>query len=345
MKFFSFRRQYPKWLYPANTDLDSSAAKIKEKGVDFTIDSLNPFSWIGTSLLIKEFAPRLLILPWWHSFWTPQFLTICLLSKLLSKTRILFICHNVQMHESHFFNKFCTRLVLNRGDYFIVHSQQEKINLLKLLPSAHITVVFQPSYEIFRYSNLNQNDAKKKLGITGKVILFFGIVRQYKGLQYLLESMPKVLEQMKDVMLLIVGEFWEDKSIYLNLISRLGIGKNVKIVDQYIPNEDVEIYFEAADLAVFPYISVTGSAAVGVALGFDKPVITTNIGSLPEIVLDGKTGYIIDPANADSLARAVIKFFQGNNQEIIENIKKRKNFFTWDGLVKKIESVNNKEGE
>ncbi|MBN3039156.1 MAG: glycosyltransferase [Candidatus Omnitrophica bacterium] len=336
--FFSFRRQYPKWLYPAQTDLDESKTKIKEENIKFTLDSLNPFSWIKTALLIKRSSVKLLILPWWHIFWTPQFAAICWIVKLSCKTKVLFICHNTQMHESRFLDRACARIALSNGDYFIVHSQKEKENLLKLIPGADIKTAFHPIYDVFRQGGLSKDGAKDKLGIKGRVILFFGIVREYKGLKYLLEAMPRVLKELEDITLIVAGEFWKNKSYYIDLINKLNIGKRVKVIDRYIPNEEVEKYFEAADLAVFPYISVTGSGAVALALAFDKPVVTTDIGPMPDLVLDGKTGYIAKPEDSNSLAQAILSFFQQDHTDFVENIKKRKGFFAWDKVVKAIES-------
>ena len=341
INFFSFLRQYPKWLFPGKTDIDKSKTKIKEEGVERTLNSLNPFTWVKTAFLIKGFNPDLLILPWWSPFWMPHFLTICGILKLLSKTKIVFICHNVTMHEARFFDKACMRAVLGLGNYFIVHSQKEKQDLVALLPAADVRITFHPTYEIFKWKNLKKEEAKKELGVSGKTLLFFGFIREYKGLRYLLEALARVLEELKDITLLIAGEFWQDKAVYLDLIDRLGIRDKVKIFDQYIPNEEVEKYFRAADVVVLPYLSVTGSGVVQVALGLERPVITTNIGSLKRIVLHGKTGYLVEPANADALANSILKFFRENKEEeFTENIRKRREIFSWERLVKIIESFH-----
>lgn len=342
IKFFSFLYQYPKWLFPGKSDIDKSKIEIKEEGVERTLNSLNPFTWIKTAFLVKRFDPHLLILPWWSPFWTPHFLTICGILKLLSKTKIVFICHNVAMHEARFFDKACMRAVLGYGNYFIVHSQKEKQDLVALLPAADVRTTFHPTYEIFKWRNLKKGEAKKELGVSGRALLFFGFVREYKGLRYLLEAMPMVLEEIRDLTLLIAGEFWQDKAVYLDLIDRLGIKGKVKIFDKYIPNEEVERYFQAADLVALPYLTVTGSGVVQVALGLEKPVITTNIGSLKKIVLHGKTGYLVEPADADALANSILKFFREHKEEeFTENIRRRKDLFSWEKLVKIIEGFYN----
>jgi len=180
---------------------------------------------------------------------------------------------------------------------------------------------------------------RKAINVTSPVILFFGFVREYKGLKYLIAAMPEILTKIPAT-LLIVGEFWKDKAVYLKMIDDLGIGAHVKIVDAYVPNEDVDQYFNAADLVVQPYVSATGSGVVQMAFGFNKPVVATAVGSLPEIVEDGKTGFVVPPADPFAIARAVIRFFDENKAVTFgENIKNQQYRFSWDHLVDGIETL------
>ena len=151
--------------------------------------------------------------------------------------------------------------------------------------------------------------------------------------------MPQILSEIP-ASLLIVGEFWKDRSVYLEIIEILGIGDHVRIIDEYVPNEDVGRYFQAADLVVQPYESATGSGVVQLAFGFRKPVVATAVGSLPEIVEDGKTGFTVPPGDAVAIARAVIRFFKENRaEEFSRNIEKQQYRFSWDHLVDGIEEV------
>jgi len=337
IKFYSFKRQYPKFLFPGRTDKDCSKFILKDDNVKPILDSLNPLTWIKLAFKIMEDTPNLTIIPWWVIFWAPQFLTILFFIKIFSKTKILFICHNVAEHEANVIKILISKLVLSRGDYYIVHSAEEKKNLINLIGNKPIKAAFHPTYEFFNTEKIPRNVAKARININDeKIILFFGFVREYKGLKYLLEAMPEILQNI-DVRLLVVGEFWNDKDAYVKLIKNLEIEKNVTIIDHYIPNEETPFYFHASDIVVLPYTSVTGSGLVQMAYGFNKPVVVTNIGSLSEIVIDKKTGFLVAPKSSSEIADAVLQFYRGNEKEFIENIKKGSYKFSWDVLIEKIE--------
>jgi glycosyltransferase involved in cell wall biosynthesis len=331
--FFSFKRQYPKWLFPGNTDIDPSRNQLRAEGVQYSLDSMNPLSWLLSALKIIKSKPDLLLIPWWVSYWAPQFFTISRLVKLFTKTRILFLCHNVVEHESKWIDKALTRIVLRKGDFYIVHSAEDKQNLLSIFPKAKVIKSFHPTYNFFNYGDFDPNRVRREYGIEGKIVLFFGFVREYKGLNYLIKAFPDVLSKV-DVTLFIVGEFWKNKNKYLDLINNLGIEDKVIIVDEYIPNEEVGFYFSAADLVVQPYVSATGSGIIQIAFGFNKPVIVTNVGSLSEVVENGRTGYLVPPESSQDLAEAIIKFFlDGHLEEFSNNVRKEKYKFSWDRMV------------
>lgn len=337
--FFAFKRQYPGWLFPGKTDIDPSLSLFAASGVERVLDSMNPLTWIATAQKIVQSRCDLVILPWWVSFWAPQFLTILSLVKHRSNVKILFICHNVVAHESRFFDSVLTRWVLKKGDYYIVHSKEDEVNLRSMLPGSIIRRQFHPTYDAFNSEVMTIETCQKAIGVKSPVIFFFGFVREYKGLKYLIAAMPEILEKISAT-LLIVGEFWKDKVVYLKMIADLGIGAHVKIVDAYVPNEDVGQYFNAADLVVQPYVSATGSGVVQMAFGFNKPVVATAVGSLPEMVAHGETGFVIPAEDASALAQAVVQFFQENKaQTFCENIKKQQYRFSWDNLVDGIDAL------
>lgn len=337
--FFSFKRQYPRWLFPGKTDIDQSCAHIQEEGTRRLLDSLNPISWLSVARKIVAADHDLLVIPWWVSFWAPPFWTISSIVKLLCSTKILFLCHNVVEHESKWIDKVLTRLVLKNGDFFVVHSAEDKENLLEMFPRAKVLKSFHPTYDIFSEIECDNKSIKTKYGIDGYLILFFGFIREYKGLKYLLRALPQVLSKVK-VTLLVVGEFWKDKDRYIRLIEDLGIDDSVILVDQYIPNEEIGTYFNAADLVVQPYISATGSGVVQTAFGFNKPVVATSVGSLPEVIEDGRTGYLVPPKDPDKLAQAVIKFFcEDDSAGFCKNIEKEKYRFSWDRMADVIQEI------
>jgi glycosyltransferase involved in cell wall biosynthesis len=338
VKSVSFKRLFPPFLYPGKGQKDS-ISKINIKiDSEYLIDSVNPLTWIHSFLSIKKRQSDLLIFQWWTPFFTPVYFTISFLTRYFTNTKILLICHNVLPHEKKKIDKLLTKMVYKNVDFFIVHSEEDLRHLRTLIPNAKAKRTYHPTYEYFKTENEVDLHSKDELNLKNKTILFFGFVREYKGLKYLIEAMPKVLEKLK-VDLLIVGEFWEDKMKYINQIKEFGIENYVHIIDRYVPNEEVNLYFSVADVVVLPYISATQSGIIQIAYGFDIPVITTNVGGLPDVVKNGKTGFIVPPEDANALSKAIVSYFEGNKESVFQvNIKKQKGIFSWDKLVETIES-------
>ncbi len=192
-----------------------------------------------------------------------------------------------------------------------------------------------PTYNMFRFTGMDKAQAREKLGLgrEEKLLLFFGFVRKYKGLSYLLEALPAIIAALDDVRLLIVGDFDGDRASYQEVIDRLGIGAYITIVDGYIPDREVEPYFAACDLVVLPYESATQSGVVQIAYGFEKPVVVTDVGGLPDIVTDGETGYVVEAQNPGALADAVVRYFtEGKQEQIEKNIADEAYRFSWDRM-------------
>jgi glycosyltransferase involved in cell wall biosynthesis len=196
---------------------------------------------------------------------------------------------------------------------------------------------------MFAAQAIPQNIARQHLNLPHDtpVLLFFGLVRAYKGLRHLLDAMPAVRGSLPSVRLLIVGEFWQDKKVYLDQIERLGVAQNVVLIDRYVPNEEVPLYFSAADAVVLPYTDVTQSGVVQLAFGFSVPVITTPVGGLPEVVADGINGMLAEPANPSSLAQTILHCFQspGLLQKLRENVHAQASPEGWQHLVASIEHL------
>jgi glycosyltransferase involved in cell wall biosynthesis len=334
--FIAFKRQYPQFLYPGETDVDPSKYPIVEHGVVRLLDPMSPYSWLKVAQKVRSERPDLIILPWWTSFWTaPFFATLCLIKRQTS-AKILFICHNVREHESTLFHKFCTNLVLKMGDFHFVHSEEDQANLQKIIPgSPTIIRGFHPTYENLRHRKYSRKEAREELGVTGNVILFFGFIRPYKGLKHLLKAMPAIIEGAgPNVICMIVGECWKDEAQYQKQIENLGIKKHIFRVNQYVPNEKVGLYFSAADLVVMPYISATGSGILQIAFGCEKPVVATRVGGMADDIIDGRTGYLVAPADPEALARAIVMFFNEKKSEYFEkNIKRMKDRFSWERMT------------
>jgi glycosyltransferase involved in cell wall biosynthesis len=335
--FVSFKRQYPRFLFPGRTDRDPSGEKISGDHVLRLIDSVNPFTWVRAACGIIRFKAELVILPWWVSFWSLQFWTIATLVSNVSAAKILYLCHNVVAHESGRFDRVLSKTVLRTGDFFVVHSEEDRERLLRMFPDAMVKRSPHPTYKVFNFRTFAPEPIREKFGLKGNVILFFGFVREYKGLRYLIEAMPQVLLEV-NVTLLVVGEFWKDKDQYLRLIKERNLESTVVVVDRYVPNEAVGSYFSAADLVVQPYLSATGSGVIQTAFGFNKPVVATQVGSLSEMVTDGKTGFLAPPRDPNGLAKAIVRFFREDKAEAFsKNIQMEQHRFSWERMVETIE--------
>jgi glycosyltransferase involved in cell wall biosynthesis len=335
----SFKRQYPRWFFPGRTDRDPSTLKLQVV-CDYRLDTLNPLSWWATARAIRQQKPDQLILQWWVTFFAPIWVLLASGARR-TEIRVTFICHNVMPHERRPWDVWLTRWVLGKGDGFIVQSRAEKERLLALLPGRRVEVVTHPIYDMFAHQSISQDKARRLLGLPtdGPVLLFFGFVREYKGLRYLLDALSLIRAELTGVRLLIVGEFWEDKSLYLDRIQRLGIDQCVAIVDRYVPNEELAVYFGAADVVVLPYTHVTQSGVVQLAFGFGLPVITSRVGGLPELVTEGETGLLVKPADPEALADAIRRFFISDmGREMRVAVNEDRGRFTWTNLVGVIES-------
>lgn len=339
VSFFAFRRQYPGWLFPGRTDRDTSERPLVAPGSEPLLDSMNPLTWLAVARRIVRARPSLVIFPWWSSFWTPHFVTMASLVRRVPGSRLLAICHNVVDHEERRFGPVCARAVLRRMDDCLVHSVADEARLRALLPGARVTRAFHPLYEFARPSLISKAEARAKLDVAGDTILFFGFVRPYKGLGDLLRAMPRVL-QRRQVTLLVAGEFWGGSDAFRREVAKLGLEKAVRCVDRYVPNEDVGLYFSAADLVVLPYVSGTASGVVQTAYGLDKPVVATTVGALGDIVEDGRTGYLVPPGQPAALADAIVRFFEQDKEaEFVANIRQYKQRFAWERLVEIIERI------
>ena len=304
----SFKRQYPQWLFPGRSDKDPSQQPLTADDPHDRIDPINPLSWLTTFQRVRSVRPDILIFQWWTPFWTPVWLTLLLANKLLLGSRVCVICHNVLPHENRPWAPWTTRLVLRWADRLIVQSETEQEQARRLLPGKPIFVVPLPVFDMFAQQRISKIEASERLSLAADdpVLLFFGIVRAYKGLPRLLGALPIVRRAVPGVKLLIAGEFWEDERNYQVLIDDLGLRDTVMIDNRYIPNEEVAVYFSAADLLVAPYQHVTGSGVIRMAEGFGLPAITTGVGGRMPRPADAETPDA-DVQQVDGLAATIIQ--------------------------------------
>lgn len=236
-----------------------------------------------------------------------------------------------------------TKLVLGSGDAFIVHSELDKNDLLEIKPNAVLKKTFIPTYNAFKLNNISKGNAREMLDLPEdeKVLLFFGFVREYKGLKWLIKAMPLIIKRLSNVKLLIVGDFGADKDVYLSLMEECGITNEIEVYDGYIPDGEVEKYFAACDLVVCPYESATQSAIVQTAYGFEKSVIATNVGGLPEVVEDNRTGYVVESKDSAMLAERICEFYEKDKEkEFHKHIIEAAYKFSWDRMGEVVEELN-----
>ncbi len=333
----SYKLQYPKFLYKKEQK-DFSNKNLEVKDTRFLIHSANPFNWIRSARTIKKMNPKLIIIQWWHPYFAPCY---WVMRKFFGKAKVIYSCHNVFPHERFPLDRLLTKMVLKGGDGFIVHSEKDAADLRSIKKQAKYVKTVLPSFSLFNTGEMSREKARKLLGIKAedKVLLFFGLVRPYKGLQYLLKAFGKI-KDMADLRLLIAGSFSGDKQEYLDILSEEKIQDKVTIYDAYIPDTEVEKYFQASDLVVLPYVSATQSAVVQTAFDFEKPVIVTNVGGLPEVVMDGQTGYVVPAENVQAIADKIREFFEENKKDtFVENIRRESYKYSWDRMRECIEKL------
>lgn len=343
VQFLSYSRQYPAWLYPGATDRDPSLKPVTLEKPDATFDALSPRAWWRLPGRIALHRSELVVLPWTAAYWVPFYYIFLKALARAPGPPALFICHNVIEHETSRLKNWLSSRVLRRGNYFLTHSGWDRANLLNWIgrDRAHrVTVSPHPVYDHFNAAGIHPAAARAQLGVNcERVLLFFGFIREYKGLRYLLQSLPLILDRFR-VHLLVAGESWEDLRPYRELIEKLHLEERVTLHARYVPDEMVPTYFAAADLVVVPYTSATQSGIVQLAHGFEKPVVVGNVGGIPEAVDQGRTGYLVPPRNPEAIAEAVIHFFSsGGGSTMPGHIEARLREHSWARLAEAVEAV------
>lgn len=340
LKVISFYQQYPDWLFPGISDKDTSTGRLKIEA-SFLLSPLNPISWYRTIKATYKFDPALIIFPWWVTLWTPCFLFLLI---GLKNFRRIFIIHNVLPHESWFLDRWLTKLVLSKADDWILLSQSEKKKLLKLIPRiGNISVCPHPIYSVFPRLELSQQQALHTLGLQNfgnPVIMFFGIIRAYKGLADLIQAISLLRASGCEVSLLVAGEFWEEKKTYFDLVEKLGIKSHVHFTNRYVPDNEVSILFAASDLFVAPYRSGTQSGAVKTALGFGKPMILTDVIADPFVQELPELCEIVPSCRPDLLAKAIKRKL--NQPPLDQNFVQELSDKSWQALTDEIRDILNR---
>jgi glycosyltransferase involved in cell wall biosynthesis len=336
--FVSFIKQFPEWLFPGKTQMESSKDVIDVHPVA-RFAPLGMRSWWRTFREIRKFDPDVVVFKFWMPFFGPGYWAVQRWVRRHTRAKIVYILDNVIPHERRFGDKFLTRLAFSQTDHFLAQSHAVEKDFFTWFPHIdHTRAAFSPHpvYDCYPPATGSQAEARKAVDLPadGKLLLFFGFVRHYKGLDILLRALSKIRQKLPDVQLVVVGEFYEKREEYDKLIAGLDLQGAVTIRDDYCPNEQVGQYFAAADVVVLPYRSATQSGIIQIAYALGTPVITTDVGGLGEVVTDGMTGLIVAPENVDDLAEAVERFYEmGGKPMFGEAVKREAARFSWDALA------------
>ncbi len=333
----TFKRQYPKLLFPGKTQYvtpEDTADKIPS---DSWLDTINPFSYVVTAKKVRKLNPQVVLTKYWMTFFAPSLGFV--LSRQSRFTKRIAILDNVIPHERRFFDHAFNRYFLNRNDGFIAMTEKVKNDLLYYLPDAKCLLIPHPIYDHFGVK-LGRGEALKHLNITVKedsrVLLFFGIIRDYKGLDLLIEALS-LLD--KRYVLIIAGEAYGDFKKYEKCMERFEVKERCFVFERYIGDEEVPYFFSAGDVCVLPYKSATQSGITGIAQHFELPVIATNVGGLAETISHNKTGLMVDHVNPTALAAQITYYFENQCREsFAANIHNQNKENNWGSFVKKLEA-------
>jgi len=361
VELVSFTRQYPSFLFPGKTQIDTSEEPLTFPARPM-VDSINPLSWLRAASHIAGRRPDGILFKYWMPFFAPAFGTICRRVKSArapAPPRVVMIVDNLIPHERRPGDLALTRWLMKTTDAYIVQSSAVREDLLRLDPGARFREVPHPVYNLFGQRQPRE-EARRALGIdpAQPCLLFFGFVRAYKGLDLLLWALALWRRgeatvsppgpapgggrpvDPQSLRLLVVGEFYEGREDTVRLIDQLGLREAVTLQDQYVPNEAVRVYFSAADVVVLPYRSATQSGIVQIAYQLDRPVICTDVGGLREVVLDGRTGLVVPPDDPAALAAALVRYYaQGLEEPFVQAIREEKGKYSWDRMTTAVEEL------
>ena len=340
---YSFSLQYPSFLFPGKTQY-STDPPPKDLKIFSVINSINPLNWIEVGKRIKNERPDIVVVRYWIPLMGPALGTILKKVRRNEHTKIICIADNIIPHEHRPGDKAFTRYFLKTCDAFITMSEQVKKDLRKFVRDKPVKLVPHPLYDNFG-EIISKIEAREKLKIKTDelIILFFGFIRKYKGLDILLDAMKIIKEntksQISNLKLLVAGEFYDDEKPYLQQINRLGINDDVILRTDFIPDSEVKYYLCAADAVIQPYRNATQSGVTPLAYYFEKPMIVTNVGGLPSLVPNEKAGLVTEPT-AQSIANAILRFYQLGENYFLPHLRSEKQKYSWSNLTNAIKEIS-----
>jgi glycosyltransferase involved in cell wall biosynthesis len=343
VSIYTFSLQYPDFIFPGTTQYSNEPAPA-DLDIKVCINSVNPYTWIKTGRQLKKEKPDLIVVRYWLPLMGPCLGTILRIAKKNRHTKVVCIADNIIPHEKRFGDNAFTKYFVKPVDAFITMSEKVLADLRLFEKDKPAKTVLHPLYDNFG-AKISTAEARMQLGIgiNERIILFFGFIRKYKGLDILLDAM-KILHndqpQASNIKLLIAGEFYEDQKPYDDQITLLGIKDDLILRTNFIADSEVKYYVCAADVVVQPYRNATQSGVTPLAYHFEKPMIVTNVGGLPSLVPDDKVGLVAEP-NAAALAEKITEYFRKGEAHFLPHIIEEKKKLSWTKLTDSIWEVAN----
>ncbi len=331
---YTFSLQYPGFLFPGTTQYSSEPAP-EGLSIKTCINSINPFNWIRIGNELRNKKPDLIIVRYWLPFMGPCLGTILRRVKHNKFSKVICIADNVVPHEHRPGDKSFTNYFIKPVDAFVTMSEKVRNDLYQFTAKPALQMV-HPLYDNFG-AIVEKKEARIKLLLpeNEKIIMFFGFIRHYKGLDLLLEAMHDPGLQKADIRLLIAGEFYEDRKRYDDMITSLGIASQLILRTEFIADSEVKYYLSAADFVVQPYRNATQSGVTPLAYHFEKPMLVTNIGGLPDLVPDGKVGVVTEP-NPTAIAAGILRLYELGENHFLPQLREEKKKYSWQNFTKNI---------
>ncbi len=351
VELWTFTLQYPSFLFPGKTQYSSEQAP-SDLTIRRVLNSCNPFNWLRVGHALRKAAPDLLICCYWMAFFAPAFGLISRIARRNGKTKAIALVHNMIPHEPSLLDRLFAPYFVKSQDGFVALSESVKEDIEKIESSnlksqiSNTPKAFSPHPIYDHYGErMTKDEACAALNIPSnkEYMLFFGLVRAYKGLDLLLDAFGLIKDQLPSLQLIIAGEFYEDEEKYRAQIAANGLSERVILRNEFIPDADLRKYFGAADLIVQPYKTATQSGVTQVAFHFEKPMLVTNVGGLGEIVHDHQMGYACEPT-PEAIAADLKDYFESNRQKAYTAyLQKEKTKYAWSNMTKaflEIDSLN-----
>ena len=332
VNIITFSLQYPNFLFPGKTQYSSDAQP--DLDISVAINSVNPFNWTKVGLQLKKQRPDLILCKFWLPFMGPCFGTILRIAKSNGHTKVASIIDNIIPHESRVGDRAFAKYFVGAVDGFVVMSKSVGQDMRKFTTDKPVEFIPHPIYDNYG-ERVSKTTAKEYLQLqqTDKHLLFFGFIRKYKGLDLLLEAMADERIQRQGIKAIIAGEYYDDQQQYLDLIEKYNLQQHIILKDDFIPNDEVRYYFGASDVVVQPYKSATQSGISQLAFHFEKPMIVTKVGGLPEIVNESVSGYVTE-VDSKAIVTAILKYYAENKEAAFtEAVIEKKKEFSWERMT------------